>query len=254
MRTTKIAFVLAAAVLLLGTSGAAIAAQAARRTDPFSTTVKELLARLDEAVRKESETGCVEDDEHGERRFCGASKEKAEKLHDDTMRSIDELRARPAEARAKAHAVIRNFRGDAKLPLTYTSTSSDPYRDGDGLIESYVDDNGNEYWINPQNDVLIQVGPNAGAHKAARPSRPDARLSVKELRAKAVSLIEANVTGFAEKRSSLHPLEDNKKGEIYFFRWDDFSAPVKESEMPPFVQAGLYADGSIASYTNTLTR
>ena len=63
-----------------------------------------------------------------------------------------------------------------------------------------------------------------------------------------------NVPGFADKKNSLHPLEDNRRGEVYFFRWDDFSGPLSESEMPPFVQVALYADGAIAGYTDTLTR
>ena len=48
--------------------------------------------------------------------------------------------------------------------------------------------------------------------------------------------------------------EDNRDRQVYFFRWDDFSAPLRESELPPFVQVALYADGQLASYTDTLSR
>lgn len=60
--------------------------------------------------------------------------------------------------------------------------------------------------------------------------------------------------GFSGRKSSYHPLEDNKDKELYFFRWDDFSQPAKESEMPPFVQVGLDAEGGIVSFTDTLAR
>ena len=254
MRTTKIAFVLATAAVLAGTSGAAIAAHTSRDMVPVSQVIRQRLASLDDAIASEAAKGCVETDERGERRFCGTSKEKMERLHDDTMKAVDELRARPPAAREHAHAVIRAFRKNGGLPVSYVSTGANPYRDDGAVIESYVDDTGNEYWIDPQNDVLVQMGPNAGAHQAPRQARSQTRLSVKELREKAVVLIGGQLPDFGSRRSSLHPLEDNKKGEIYFFRWDDFSAPAKESELPPFVQVGLYADGTLASYTDTLTR
>ena len=75
---------------------------------------------------------------------------------------------------------------------------------------------------------------------------------ISDLREKAMQIAAAGVKDFESRKSSLHPLEDNRKREVYFFRWDDFSSPVKESELPPFVQVGIYADGKLASYTNTL--
>ena len=51
----------------------------------------------------------------------------------------------------------------------------------------------------------------------------------------------------------MHPLEDNRNREIYFFRFDDSRVKVSESELPPFIQVGLRADGELVSATNTLT-
>ncbi len=163
--------------------------------------------------------------------------------------------ARTPEAREAALGRIRAFRDDTLLTLTYRCTAPNPYKDDDAKkVEIYADDRGNEYWIDPAGDVLVQAGPSARLHSAARKTRTEDRLSVSELRTKAVAIVEANVAGFAGRRSEYHPLEDNRNRETYFFRWDDFSQPAKESELPPFVQVGINADGSLASYTNTLRR
>lgn len=69
-----------------------------------------------------------------------------------------------------------------------------------------------------------------------------------------MGVVSAQLPDFAARRSSLHPLEDHKDRELYFFRWDDFSQPAKESELPPFVQVGIRADGTVVSFTNTLSR
>lgn len=161
---------------------------------------------------------------------------------------------RTSEERAAATDVIRNFAGDALL-LTYVRTSPNPYKEDDAdTIEIYADDRGFEYWIDPKGNVLVQAGPSARVHPAPRQTRDEDRRSVGELRAAALTVVCAQVPGFAERRSSYHPLEDNRNRETYFFRWDDFSQPAKESELPPFVQVGLHADGTLASYTNTLRR
>jgi hypothetical protein len=167
----------------------------------------------------------------------------------------DEPAERGMEERANAVGVIRRFRGDEFLILTYLRTSPNPYRDDDAqVIEIYADDRGFEYWIDPQGDVLVQAGPSARVHPTPRKTRDADRRSVGELRAAAVALVTTQVDDFAAKRSGFHPLEDNRARETFFFRWDDFSQPAKESELPPFVQVGLHADGTLASYTNTLRR
>jgi len=153
---------------------------------------------------------------------------------------------------AAAVSAIRKFRGRDDLTVNYGSTAADPYKDDGSTIEIYVDDESYEYWFDPAHGVLVQMGPRAGSDTQAHKIGPEGRLPVADLRAQAVALIEAAVPGFAARRNSLHPLEDNKDRQIYFFRWDDFSAPLKDSQLPPFVQVGLRADGRLASFTNTL--
>lgn len=167
----------------------------------------------------------------------------------------EEFRSRPPDDRVTAVERIRTFRADPSLALMYRCTAPNPYKDDDAkLVEIYADDRGNEYWIDPADDLLVQAGPSARLHPTPRKTRAEDRLTVPELRAKALAIVEANVEGFAKRRSTYHPLEDNRNRETYFFRWDDFSQPAKESELPPFVQVGLHADGTVASYTNTLNR
>lgn len=253
MRSPKILFALVA-FAVAGTAAAALTAHAERRKEPVSDTIRELFADLDAATRRELADGCTEDDGAGGRRLCGDSKTKIDAMHDDAAKAADDAVARPPEARAAAIGAIRAFRKNDRMAVTYRSTSPNPYKEGEEKIEIYADDQGFEYWIDPARDAVVQAGPGASLHPSPRKARPDARLPVAELRARATSLIEAQLPGFGKRKSSLHPLEDHKDKEIYFFRWDDFSQPAKESEMPPFVQAAFYADGTLASFTDTLSR
>jgi hypothetical protein len=166
-----------------------------------------------------------------------------------------DLVGRSAHERTKALDAIRSFRNDDALTLTYRSTAPNPYKDDDAQrIELYADDRGFEYWVDPADEILVQAGPSTGVHPQARKTGPEDRLTVSELRNRAVGIVAVQIPGWAARRSSLHPLEDNRNREVYFFRWDDFSQPAKESELPPFVQVGLYADGALASFTDTLAR
>jgi len=253
MRTPKTYYVIATLAVAV-TASAALVARAERRMEPVSTTIKGKVADLKAAVERETASGCIEDDGRGGTVACGDAKARIDAMHDDAARAHDDATARPADLRHGAVAAIRAFRKDAQLAPAYRSTSPNPYRDDGRTIEIYVDAHGNEYWVDPADDALVQVGPGAGMHSAARKTRPEARLAVPELRARATAVVETQLADFAARRSSLHPLEDHKDRELYFFRWDDFSQPAKESELPPFVQVGIRADGTVVSFTNTLSR
>lgn len=149
---------------------------------------------------------------------------------------------------------IRRFRQDDQLPLAYRTTALNPYRDRGDMIAIYADDQGYEYWIDAQDSSIVQVGPSAHLHPQARAAVQGTRLAVAALRRLAVEIATREIPDFPKRRPSYHPLEDHKDRQIYFFRWDDFSQPVRETELPPFLQVGLYADGTLASYTNSLPR
>lgn len=251
MRSTKTLLVLAG---LVAAGATATAVSAERRMVPVSTTAKEILSGLEASSRRDAETGCLEDDGHGGKRLCGDAANRLKESHDAAVNAIDALTARPKEKRTAAVARIRSFRKNAALGVEYRSTGPNPYADDETRrIETYVDDNDLEYWIDPANDALVQVGPGPDRHPTP-PAAGQDRLSVSELRAKAETIVAGEIADFPARKPSLHPLEDNKGKHVYFFRWDDFSTPIKESGMPPFVQVALYADGSLASYTNTLAR
>lgn len=251
MRSTKTLFVLG--VVIAGAATVAITAHAARRMVPVSETIKEMIDSFAADERREQERECTGTDALGRRRYCPDAERHLAERNDEIGRAADAANARPGAERGRALDAIRRFRGGEAPGLAYASTSSNPYRD-DALIETYVTDDGSYYWIDPATDVLVQAGPTQGRDPKAHPTRPEQRLPVAALRERAVALLAAQVPDFPARRSSFHPLEDNKGREIYFFRWDDFSRPARETEMPPFVQVALYADGSLASYTNTLIR
>lgn len=136
--------------------------------------------------------------------------------------------------------------------LRYAGPSENPYVDDGSRIDIYVDDKGHEYWVDPADGRLVQVGPSADRHQKAFAHRPSGGLTVHDLRRRALALITGQRPEFPSLQSSLHPLEDNHRKRIYYFRWDDLCAPSRESEMPPFIQVGLWFDGELASYTDTL--
>jgi hypothetical protein len=161
---------------------------------------------------------------------------------------------RPESERVAAMAAIRRFRDCLDLPVFFIAVAVNPYAGDCRTMEIYEDQNGYEYWLDPGDDRLIQAAPSARQPAAPHKTRPENRIPVAELRQLALSLIERNVPGFRETISRYHPLEDNRDREIYFFRFDDFNTPVPESELPPFVQVGLRADGRLVSFTDTLIR
>lgn len=156
------------------------------------------------------------------------------------------------ERRDLATAVAERATGRTDLKLTCLGTMPNPYRDDDSLLDTYADDAGNEYWFCSATGALIQVAPRESPDPKAYAPGPAGVLPVKELRDRAVTAAAALSPNFLERRSSLHPLEDNRRRRIYFFRWDDFSAPLRDSELPPFLQVAMSCDGGLVSFTNTL--
>ncbi len=163
----------------------------------------------------------------------------------------DERMERTEGQRAGALAAIRRLRKDDAFEAAYVNTVPHPYRDDDAACVEIYNDGRFDYWIDPTNDRLVQAGPNSRLREE-RHVAPNDRLPISELRMAAVDLAELVRPGFKAARPILHPLEDNRNREVYFFRWDDFRAPVKDTELPPFLQVGICADGILASFTDTL--
>jgi len=154
---------------------------------------------------------------------------------------------------------IRRFtvaRGAGGAVVQHVARAVNPYSGDCREMDIFEDDLGHEYWAETaeRGGGLIQVAPSARAPQPAKKTRPEDRLPVAKLRERALDLCDAQRPGFRAEISKYHPLEDNRDREIYFFRFDDFSSPCPESELPPFIQAGLRADGRLVSFTCTLAK
>ncbi len=251
MRKVLTLAALTTTVAITGVVAVTMRVHAKRDMDPRAASAETTLQRLKRAIHDQQRHDCTGNDAI-ESEACKDARTSITDLHEQGRLDVNAGRARPSWARETAKKRIRDFRDNYGLSLTYLQTSSNPYRDDGADIEAYADTEGYEYWINPENDILVQAGPRAGEHPTSRTVGPDERHTVPSLRAKAIAIAVAHVPEFEHRKNALHPLEANKDKEIYFFRWDDFSSPVAESEMPPFVQVGLFADGSLASFTDTL--
>src|SRR3989344_4805624 len=168
-------------------------------------------------------------------------------LTDDTCRTKEPRLVSLAAATRTAELLH-----SAPRTLQFLEPVPTPYRGDSSPLDTYADTDGNEYWFCAETGALIQMGPTADYRPPTHPTRSSGKLAVKELRERATELITRLRPDWPTRRSSLHPLEDNRRREIYYFRWDDFSSPVSESELPPFIQVALRADGSLASFTDTL--
>ncbi|MFC1639055.1 hypothetical protein ACFL26_02165 [Patescibacteria group bacterium] len=168
--------------------------------------------------------------------------------------------ARSATADADRHEAaaeaIRRLADAPELAVTYLSSERDPYDDDDSdrRLDVYADDGGYEYRVDPDTCSVMQMGRREDSDPPTHAARPDERLPVADLRQAALGIVERQIPGFERLLSSLHPLEANDRREVYYFRWEDLSEPLSESELPPFVQVGLLPNGSISSFTDTLTR
>lgn len=148
-------------------------------------------------------------------------------------------------------AAIRAFREDGGLALRYLTSSPNPFADT-GLITAYADAYGFEYWLDEDRGVLLHMAAQAHLDPPPREIGLAERIPVAALRDRAVMIVERNMRGFGEVLSSLHPLEGNRRKNVYYFRWEDYADPLQESDPAPFAQTALYADGTLAAYTNTL--
>jgi hypothetical protein len=187
---------------------------------------------LDRALERELQHGCTEQDFR-------------QGLKLDLRGAIIAHRA--------AVSLIRELREDPDLGVRYLTSERHPAPHSSTLIDVYVDDHDHRYWIDARTLALVQSFPAKDPYPSARAPRPRKRRpNVAPIRAKAVSLLNRLVPDFEERRVCLHPFEGNDDGAVYHFRWDDYAAPLAESEDPPFVHISISADGRWQSFTNTL--
>ncbi|MFA5091904.1 MAG: hypothetical protein WC483_05015 [Candidatus Paceibacterota bacterium] len=149
---------------------------------------------------------------------------------------------------------MQRLHGGEKTELKFISNEPNPYdEDGERTMDIYRDANGFEYWFDAVGGTLLQAGMSEDSDPPPQQVGQETRLSVGELRERAVATAARMFPGFVKTLSTLHPLEANDRKTVYFFRWEDLSEPLSETELPPFIQVGLRADGTLAGYTDTLS-
>ncbi|MBU1029520.1 hypothetical protein KKE28_04945 [Patescibacteria group bacterium] len=154
----------------------------------------------------------------------------------------------------RAEQAVKNLTEWNDLQLEFRCRETEPLENGETLtLDTYVDTKGHEYRIESSTGTIVQMGPESGRYSTSHEIGSESNPAVSELRAKAVEIIQRQIHSFDSILSSLHPLEANDRRRVYFFRWENLSEPLSESKLPPFVQVGLYANGALASFADTLS-
>jgi len=153
----------------------------------------------------------------------------------------------------RAEQAVGRLYGCLTKQLRHTGSETAVFPNQDLTIDAYADDQGNEFWVDPENGTVLQMGPESGHYSPSHATGEENALTVHELRELAIGIVERQMPTFGLLLPIFHPLEANDRRHVYFFRWEDLSGPLPESELPPFVQVGLYADGRLASFADTLS-
>lgn len=152
-----------------------------------------------------------------------------------------------------AASVLRNIRAfqpqDSVIRVVSLASSSE---DGSAAHDVYEDESGYVFRLDPRDSRVVQVDRYEDRHSKARPAPPDSRRPVADLRRLASAIAAAHAPSYAKDPASFHPMEGNRDRELYVFRWEDCRAPLPESDDPPYIEVGLYADGTLARFTDAL--
>lgn len=145
---------------------------------------------------------------------------------------------------------IKSFNRKPNLTVNFLHEAVNPYADDLSTMEIYEDENKYEYWIDPKDNKIIQL--NLSVNQS--PKEPK---TISELRSIALSVIEKEIIGFSETSDLYDALEDRNNrlvvNEFYFrFNNKDSLDSILDTDIPPFVQVGLFSDGSIKSFVNCL--
>lgn len=221
--------------------------------------VTTLLGQLRAASEREVREGQTTVDEHGQRLFVGETATRVKILHDETVKRIDELSARPEVQRQVAIASAAAFiadpsiakalaRSKAKTAVKYKHTTKSPYNEA-VPVEVYQIGTA-QFEINALNDKIIQFGPRPLTDTGKSPSAFDLtqRFRQAELLGQARRFVVRH-SGSINLDALVAKVND-KEGLVYFFRWEDGSREV--DGVHPFVQVGITIAGEIVSYTNTM--
>lgn len=117
----------------------------------------------------------------------------------------------------------------------------------------YEDDLGFVFRCDPRHGRVVQVDRREDRYTKTRPVGAEARIAVAELRARAMALATERSASFAADRSAFHPMEGHRDRELYVFRWEDCRGALSDCDEPPYIEVGMYADGSLARFADALS-
>lgn len=220
--------------------------------------ITRLLTQLRTASEDELRNGQTTTDGDGRRLFAGESAVRMKRLHDETLKRIDQMIARPEGERRAAVAAIADFTADPAIALSlradgqdaveYIRTARSSYNRAQ-MVEIYRA-GAAQVEVNPLNNHLVQFGPRPLSEDNLKRSDFNftPRYGQAELSVLARKILKRRAAGLDV--DALQARESNKEGLVYFFRWEDMSKEVEG--IHPFVQVGITRAGELVSYTNTL--
>lgn len=218
-----------------------------------SARIEELKSEIDKTAQYEFAYGCTQTNEFGQKVFCGKSKDRLEALNKELEKEVRKQTIRSDSEVAIIKSKIRTFRGDSSLEAEYESNFSSPFNEKRAKrIESYRDQKGFEYWIDPETNSIVQFGPAGNSNISFDNS---ARLSKSDLKKRAEEYLDKHVADFSEVKKK-YMEEVGSKGltngsgseNSFAFRWN---APAGNEDMAPFVQVVLSSAGEVMSFTDT---
>lgn len=209
--------------------------------------ISDLRDRLERLTAEELAEGCTTIDRFGQRVFCGESKEKVDRLHDELAAAIQEMERQDTDV-ARATELIREVTEDPGREVVFRGTSANPYSASGKRITQYRDGRGFEYWIDPAADRVVQFGPGPDSTIGFATT---GELSVDELRGRAEAYLLRVVEGFADLRVGfVYRMNTTETGSRYAFRWEAPVVPEGE-RLAPFVQVVLSPAGEVMSFTDS---
>ncbi len=211
--------------------------------------IEQLKSELEKTAQYEMVYGCTENDQLGQKVFCGASKTKIDKLGQEIQNEILKQTKRSDRDIAEVKSKIKKIREDNSLTFEFQGKFTNPYTEKNNKkVEYYKDNKGIEYSVDPTTNEVIEFTDDSIREAKVK------NIDMAGLRAKAEAYLQKNVADFDRVKKTF-TFEGGGKGDsqgdsMIAFRWN---APEKVNgeEMVPFVMIKLSPSGKIIGFSDT---
>jgi hypothetical protein len=170
--------------------------------------------------------------------LSGQSAVKMDALWKETLKKINDLKARPVNEREKA---IQSIRLVDSSNITYIDQVGTPYNN-QSTLERYQTGK-NIYTVDITTNQIVDI-----FLLDDKNFNQEAVYSQSQLEKMARDFV--NKTGKGINIDQLPLQSSNKEGIVFFFRWEDSSKTINGGGSP-FVQVSLSRSGEMVNYTNT---